>query len=222
MSSIFDILGPVMVGPSSSHTAGAVRIGLVSRILLEDQPVFADIKFSGSFAATGKGHGTDCAIIAGLLGMESDDIRIPESQKIAEEKGLKFYISNEEINGAHPNTAVLNLEGKNGRRICIQASSIGGGRIMINKIDGIDVNCPAEMPTLIVHNTDEPGHVASVTSILFYNKINLAQMQLFRNERGGYAVMVIESDQEIPPQIISSIEKFPGIIKVTYINPNQV
>lgn len=222
MSSIFDILGPVMVGPSSSHTAGAVRIGLVSRILLEDQPVFADIKFSGSFAATGKGHGTDCAIIAGLLGMESDDIRIPESQKIAEEKGLKFYISNEEVNAAHPNTAVLNLEGKNGRRICIQASSIGGGRIMINKIDGIDVNCPAEMPTLIVHNTDEPGHVAAVTSILFYNKINLAQMQLFRNERGGYAVMVIESDQEIPPQIISSIEKFPGIIKVTYINPNQV
>ncbi|MCR4822364.1 MAG: L-serine ammonia-lyase, iron-sulfur-dependent subunit beta [Treponema sp.] len=221
MSSIFDILGPVMVGPSSSHTAGAVRIGLVSRILLEDEPVFADIKFSGSFAATGKGHGSDCAIIAGLLGMESDDMRIPQSREIAEKEGLKFYISNEEIIGAHPNTALLNLQGKSGRKICIQASSIGGGRIMINKIDGIDVNCPAQMPTLIVHNTDEPGHVAAVTSLLFYNKINLAQMQLFRNERGGYAVMVIESDQEIPPQIISSIEKFPGIIKVTYINPGQ-
>ncbi len=92
---------------------------------------------------------------------------------------------------------------------------------MINKIDGIDVNCPAEMPTLIVHNSDEPGHVAAVTSLLFYNKINIAQMQLFRNERGGYAVMVIESDQQIPAQIISSIEKFPGIIKVTYINPSM-
>ena len=220
MSSIFDILGPVMVGPSSSHTAGAVRIGLVSRILLEDEPVYADIQFSGSFAATHKGHGTDCAIIAGLLGMKSDDIRIPQSQKIAQENGLKFFITNNEIPGAHPNTAVLNLQGKNGRKISVQASSVGGGRIMINKIDGIDVNCRAEMPTLIVHNSDEPGHVAAVTSLLFYNKINIAQMQLFRNERGGYAVMVIESDQQIPPQIISSIEKFPGIIKVTYINPS--
>ncbi len=219
MSSIFDILGPVMVGPSSSHTAGAVRIGLVSRILLEDEPVFADIQFSGSFAATHKGHGTDCAIIAGLLGMQSDDIRIPQSLEIANEKGLKFYFSNNEIPVAHPNTAVLNLQGKGGRKICVQASSIGGGRIMINKIDGIDVNCRAEMPTLIVHNSDEPGHVAAVTSLLYYNKINIAQMQLFRNERGGYAVMVIESDQSIPPQIISSIEKFPGVIKVTYINP---
>ena len=221
MSSIFDILGPVMVGPSSSHTAGAVRIGLVSRILLEDQPVFADIQFSGSFAATHKGHGTDCAIIAGLLGMKSDDIRIPRSQEIAVEKGLKFFISNNEIPGAHPNTALLSLQGKEGRKICIQASSVGGGRIMINKIDGIDVNCRAEMPTLIVHNSDEPGHVAAVTSLLFYNKINIAQMQLFRNERGGYAVMVIESDQQLPSQIISSIEKFPGVIKVTYINPSM-
>ena len=208
-----------MVGPSSSHTAGAVRIGLVSRILLEDEPVFADIQFSGSFAATHKGHGTDCAIIAGLLGMQSDDIRIPQSLEIANEKGLKFYFSNNEIPVAHPNTAVLNLQGTGGRKICVQASSIGGGRIMINKIDGIDVNCRAEMPTLIVHNSDEPGHVAAVTSLLYYNKINIAQMQLFRNERGGYAVMVIESDQSIPPQIISSIEKFPGVIKVTYINP---
>ena len=210
-----------MVGPSSSHTAGAVRIGLVSRILLEDEPVFADIQFSGSFAATHKGHGTDCAIIAGLLGMQSDDIRIPQSLTYAAESGLKFYFSNNEIPGAHPNTAVLNLQGAGGRKICIQASSVGGGRIMINKIDGIDVNCRAEMPTLIVHNSDEPGHVAAVTSLLYYNKINIAQMQLFRNERGGYAVMVIESDQIIPPQIISSIEKFPGVIKVTYINPSS-
>lgn len=221
MSSIFDILGPVMVGPSSSHTAGAVRIGLVSRILLEEEPVYADIQFSGSFAATHKGHGTDCAIIAGLLGMQSDDIRIPQSQEIAQDRGLKFFFSKNEIIGAHPNTALINLQGKNGRKISVQASSIGGGRIMINKIDGIDVNCRAEMPTLIVHNSDEPGHVAAVTSLLFYNKINIAQMQLFRNERGGYAVMVIESDQQIPPQIISSIEKFPGVIKVTYINPSS-
>ena len=221
MSSIFDILGPVMVGPSSSHTAGAVKIGLVSRILLEDEPVYADIQFSGSFAATHKGHGTDCAIIAGLLGMKSDDMRIPQSMEIASEKGLKFFFTNIDLPDAHPNTAILNLAGKSGRRITVQASSIGGGKIMVNKIDGINVNCTAEMPTLIVHNYDESGHVAEVTTLLKENKINIAQMQLFRNERGGYAVMVIESDESIPSKIISSIENFEGVIKVTYINPEQ-
>ena len=216
--SIFDILGPVMVGPSSSHTAGAVRIGLIARTLLEDEPVYADIKFHGSFAATGKGHGTDCAIVAGLLGMDTDDIRIPDSLKIAVEKKLKYYFSNVELQDAHPNTAVISLQGSQGKRIEIQASSIGGGRIMVNKIDGIDVNFNAEMPTLIVHNSDEPGHVAAVTSLLFKNNINIATMQLYRNERGGYAVMVIESDESIPSEIVSTIEHYKGVIKVTYVN----
>ena len=218
MSSIFDILGPVMVGPSSSHTAGAVRIGLVSRILLEDEVVFADIQLHGSFAATYHGHGTDCALIAGLLGMQPDDIRIPDSMKIAESSGIKFFFSTVQLQDAHPNTAILNLQGKGGRKISVQASSVGGGRIMINKLDGIEVNFNAEMPTLIVHNSDEPGHVAAVTSLLFYNKINIAAMQLYRNERGGYAVMVIESDERIPAEIVSQIHHFPGIIKVTYVN----
>ena len=216
--SIFDILGPVMVGPSSSHTAGAVRIGLICRKLLEDEPVYADIKLHGSFAATGKGHGTDCAIAAGLLGMQPDDVRIPDSIKLAREQGIKIYFSTVELNNAHPNTAVISLQGKNGKRIEVQSSSIGGGRIMVNKIDGIEVNFNSEMPTLIVHNTDEPGHVAFVTSLLYQNKINIATMQLYRNERGGYAVMVIESDQAIPSEIVNQIELYKGIIKVTYVN----
>ena len=216
--SIFDILGPVMVGPSSSHTAGAVRIGKIARTLLEEEPVYADIKLYGSFAATGRGHGTDCALVAGLLGMSPDDIRIPDSLKIAEDKGLKVYFGTSELNDAHPNTAVITLMGSNGRRMEIQASSIGGGRIMVNKLDGIDVNFNAEMPTLIVHNSDEPGHVAAVTSLLFKNNINIATMQLYRNERGGYAVMVIESDECIPDSIVSQIESYKGVIKVTYVN----
>lgn len=218
MSSIFDILGPVMVGPSSSHTAGAVRIGLICRTLLEDEPVYADIKFHGSFAATGKGHGTDCAIVAGLMGMNTDDIRIPDSLCHATKAGLKYYFSTVELQDAHPNTVVISLQGAKGRRIEIQASSIGGGRIMVNKIDGIDVNFNAEMPTLIVHNSDEPGHVAAVTSLLYTNNINIATMQLYRNERGGYAVMVIESDEVIPSHIISALEEYKGVIKVTAVN----
>ena len=217
--SIFDILGPVMVGPSSSHTAGAVRIGLISRLLLKDNPVYADIGFYGSFAATYAGHGTDRAVTAGLLGMQPDDIQIPNSLEIAKQRGLKIFFSKVDLQNAHPNTAVLNLVGKTGKRITVQASSIGGGRIMINKIDGIDVNFNAEMPKLIVHNSDQPGHVAQVTTLLFENKINIASMQLYRNERGCYAVMVLETDESIPPEIISQIENYTGVIKVTYINP---
>jgi L-serine dehydratase len=219
--SIFDILGPVMVGPSSSHTAGAVRIGLVARSLLKEEPVYADISFSGSFAATYKGHGTDCAIIAGLLGMPPDDSRIPHSLEIAADLGLRYYFSCSTLRNAHPNTAVLMLQGKTGQRIQVQASSIGGGRIIINKIDGIDVNFSAEMPTLIVHNLDQPGHVALVTGTLCTHHINIATMQLYRNERGGYAVMVLETDQKIAPEISEEIARFDGVLKVTYVDRSE-
>lgn len=123
---IFDILGPVMVGPSSSHTAGAARIGLMTRKLLGAEPVEADIRIYGSFAATGKGHGTDRAIIAGLLGMEPDDMRIPESFAIAEKEGMKFTFGTADLKGAHPNSVVLHVKGKNGRERKVQACSLGG------------------------------------------------------------------------------------------------
>ena len=138
---IFDILGPVMVGPSSSHTAGAARIGLMTRKLLGAEPVEADIRMYGSFAATGKGHGTDKAIIAGLLGMEPDDMRIPDSFSIAEKEGLQFTFGTADLKGAHPNSVVLYVKGKNGRERKVQACSLGGGRIMINELDGIELNC---------------------------------------------------------------------------------
>ena len=125
---LFDILGPVMVGPSSSHTAGAVRIGLTARKLLGDRPVHADISLHGSFALTGHGHGTDCALIAGLLGMQPDDLRIPESFAVAAEQGLTFTFQNVQMRNAHPNTARLKLTGANGRALDIVAESVGGGR----------------------------------------------------------------------------------------------
>ncbi len=215
---LFDILGPVMVGPSSSHTAGAVKIGLISANLLEDTPIEATIYLHGSFASTGTGHGTDRALIAGLLGMQPDDIRIPKSFEFAEKEGLHFKFENKTIKDAHPNTALLELKGKTGRAIQVQASSIGGGRIMINKLDGIEVNFSSEKPTLIVHNIDQPGHVAEVTSMLSHKSVNIATMQLYRDKRGGYAVMVLETDQAIPLEAIVWLEHLEGIIKVTYIN----
>ena len=215
---LFDILGPVMVGPSSSHTAGAVRIGLVARRLLGDEPAHADISLHGSFAMTGHGHGTDCALIAGLLGMQPDDLRIPNSFAIAEEKGLTFTFSNVQMRNAHPNTARLQLTGKNGRTIDVVAESIGGGRIHISYIDGIEANFSGEHNTLIVHNQDVPGHVAAVASALMQRHVNIATMQLYRSEQGGYAVMILECDQPIPTDIEQWLSHIDGIKKITIFN----
>lgn len=214
--SLFDILGPIMVGPSSSHTAGAVRIGYITRVLLGSRPVSAEIGLHGSFAATGKGHGTDRALVAGLLGMKPDDMRIPDSFRIAEEEGLDFSIEEIQIPGAHPNTTLIFLKGEDGKELEVQASSIGGGRIMINKIDGIDVNCSGELPTLIIHNLDQPGLVSKVTARLAEKDINIATMQIFRDKRGGFAVMVIETDQPIFKKNLSYLESIEGVVKVTY------
>lgn len=207
-----------MVGPSSSHTAGAVRIGLVSRQLLQDDVVFADVRFHGSFASTYQGHGTDRAIIAGLLGMHSDDIHIAESLSIARQKNVKVFFSSVDLGDAHPNTVLLTVQGSGGRRVDVQASSIGGGRILVNKLDGITVNFSATKPTLIVHNYDTAGHVAFVTQELFNHGINIAAMQLYRSGPGGYAVMVLETDQTIPSDVVLHILGCEGVIKATYVD----
>lgn len=215
---IFDILGPVMVGPSSSHTAGAVRIGLITKKLLGSVPVKADITLSGSFAATGVGHGTDKALVAGLLGMDTDNIQIPKSFEIAEKQNMAFTFSKRNIRDAHPNTALLEVVAFDGRTIEVQASSLGGGRIMINKLDGIEINVTGERPALIVHNLDQPGHVAEVTSLMAHKSINIATMNVYRDKRGGYAVMVLETDQNIPKSALEWLKRVEGIIKVTCLN----
>lgn len=215
---IFDILGPVMVGPSSSHTAGAVRIGYVSRELLGERPVEAEINLHGSFAMTGKGHGTDRALVAGILGMQPDDVRIPDSFEAAREQGLSFTIGTIQLKEAHPNSVQLKLKGENGRELVIIASSLGGGRISIVEIDGISTNFSGDYPTLIVHNLDQPGHVAEVTSMLAHKSVNIATLNLYRNIRGGYAVMVIETDQRVPADAIRWLAHLEGVIKVTYLD----
>ena len=195
MASIFDILGPVMVGPSSSHTAGAARIGLIARQLFGRQPDKAQVYLHGSFAATGKGHGTDKALIAGLLGMKPDDMRIPESFEIAKEMGMEFQIAEKDIREAHPNTAQIIMEAEGVKTMKIQAYSIGGGRIRVSKLDGIDVHFSGESNTLIVRNVDQPGRITEVAAALSKCDINIATMQVFRDKRGGFAVMVVETDQ---------------------------
>lgn len=220
MGSIFDILGPVMVGPSSSHTAGAARIGMIARQLFGRQPEKAAVYLHGSFAATGKGHGTDKALIAGLLGMKPDDMRIPDSFKIAKEEGMEFIIEPREIKEAHPNTAQIIMDAEGVNTMKIQAYSIGGGRIRVCKLDGIDVNFSGESNTLIIRNVDEPGRIKEVAAALSDAQINIATMQVFRDKRGGYAVMVVETDQIVPREAMEDLESKKGIIRVKFLLAN--
>ena len=216
MINIFDMRGLVMVGPSSSHTAGAARIGNMGRTLLGEEVARADIGLYGSFAETGFGHGTDRALLAGLLGMKPDDLRIPNAYEEANRAGMAYSFRTVELRDAHPNTALLELTGKSGKKLTLQAASIGGGAIVVNKIDGIDVNFTGDFNTLIVRNQDESGSVAAITSILSQVHINVANMSVNRHRRGGDALMVIETDQHIKPRQVEFLSELPGILSVTY------
>lgn len=210
-----------MVGPSSSHTAGAVRIGLITRKLLGRPPVRSELLLHGSFAATGKGHGTDRALVAGLLGMGPDDPDIPRSFALAERAGLLVRIGSVVLRGAHPNSVLLNVEDERGNTLEVNASSLGGGRVRVNAIDGLDASFTGDYPTLIIRNEDRPGAVAEVSAILSRRKVNIATMQLYRNMRGGLAVMVMESDQDIWQEAVEELRSCPGIVRVTYLNMQE-
>ena len=195
---LLDIIGPVMVGPSSSHTAGAVKIGRVSRKLLAEEVADAKIYFHGSFLATGKGHGTDKAILAGLLGMQVDDPRIPESFTMAKESGMSFTLEGIDLGDVHPNSVKMNLTGKSGRTLEVIAASVGGGQIRICELDGLTANFSGDY--------------------LAHKSVNIATMQLYRESRGTRAVMVIECDREVPEEAIEWLEHLEGILKVTYLS----
>lgn len=213
----FDIIGPVMVGPSSSHTAGAVKIGNIARKLLGAPVKKADIFFHGSFLATGKGHGTDRALVAGLLGFAVDDSRIPDSFHYAREAGMEYTMSGIDLGDVHPNTVRLHLWGDEGRNMKVTAASVGGGAIRVTEIDGLPANFSGDYPTLIVNNLDQPGHVTEITSMLSHKSINIATMQLYRSSKGGTAVIVLECDQEVPENAIRWLSHLEGILKVTYL-----
>lgn len=216
MVDIFDILGPVMVGPSSSHTAGAVRIGRMARTLLDGRPVRAEIGLYGSFAETGRGHGTDRALVAGLLGMAPDDLNIPGSFAIAEEQGLEFIFRTIQLRDAHPNTAVLDVTAEDGRRLVLRAASTGGGRIRVEQVNGVNVSFTGDFNTLIISHHDIPGTLAAITRELSKFRANVANMSLCRDRRGGSALMVLETDQRISPVAREMVAEVPGVERVTY------
>ena len=215
---LFDIIGPVMVGPSSSHTAGAVRIGNVARKLVGADIKIAKIYFHGSFQLTGKGHGTDTALLAGLMGMPVDDSRIPRSYAEASKRDMAYAFFPIDLGDVHPNSVKLVLDGVNGRHREIVGCSIGGGRIEITEIDGLAVRFGGDYPTLVIRNEDTPGQVQQVTTFLAEENINIGAMQLYRAARGADAVMVIECDKEVPLDVVEALEGLRGIVRVTYLS----
>lgn len=214
---IFDIIGPIMIGPSSSHTAGACRCGRVAWKILGEKVVNAEIELSGSFAQTYRGHGTDKAIVAGILGYHSWDDRIRNSLEIAKDEGLEVKFTPTAISGAHPNTASISLVGENGAKCCVTASSIGGGNILVTDINGLAVSFTGQYNTLLILHKDEAGAIAAVTSFMAYAKINIGNFRLTRPERGGEAVMTIEVDGEVSDDIIDLLGKIPNVIKVILV-----
>lgn len=214
MRSVFDIIGPVMVGPSSSHTAGAVRIGLVGRSLLGSTPAKAVILLHGSFAATHSGHGTDKALLAGLMGFAPDDIRIREAFKHAAEAGLDYRFEEVELHNVHPNTAILKLTGVNGESVEVQAASVGGGSIEVSMINGYEVHLTGEYDSVMTIHKDSPGIVAAVGSILACDQVNIAFMRLSRKHKGEEALMLLENDSPVSDKTLQSIAALAPVVKV--------
>ena len=191
---VFDIIGPVMIGPSSSHTAGAARLGKVAKIMFGKEIKKAHIYMHGSFAKTGKGHGTDKALIAGLLGMEPDNEDLRYSFDIAKEQGMEFEFSAIELENVHPNTVRIILNGENDEKLTMEGSSVGGGCILVYKLNNYEVNLNFENPSIVVVHTDHPGVIAKVTDELYEYGVNICDFHLSRKSKGGEALMTIGMD----------------------------
>ena len=203
---VFDIIGPVMIGPSSSHTAGAARLGQIARKILGAPAVRAEITLCGSFAQTYRGHGTDKALIAGILGMRPDDERIRTSLELADRCGLHYEFKTASLPGAHPNTARIALTDAQGHTSVIQGASVGGGNILVS-----------EYNTLIVLHHDVPGVIAAITNVMACSGLNIGNFQLSRPQKGGHAVMTIEVDGDVPPALTDRLKVLPNVISVELI-----
>ena len=214
---VFDIIGPVMIGPSSSHTAGAVRLGRVAFSLLGEEAVSAEIELAGSFAETYRGHGTDKALTAGIMGMDSDDERIRRSLDIAREKGLKISFRETSLPGAHPNTARITLYGASGRRAQVQGESVGGGSILVTGVNGMSVSFTGQYNTVLVLHMDKPGAIAAVAQFMASSGLNIGSFRLSRSYRGGEALMTIEVDGAVTDGLMEALRALPPVLQAILI-----
>ena len=216
--SLFEVIGPNMVGPSSSHTAGAVSMALLARKLFPAEIKKVEFTLYGSFAKTYRGHGTDRALLGGIMGFETDDLRIRDSLSIAKERNLDYHFSiGQDTGEEHPNTEDIDMTGVNGERLFVRGVSIGGGKVKIVRLNQIDVDFTGEYSTLIISQTDRPGVVAHITKVLSEREVNIAFMRLFREEKGAKAFTVVESDERIPDEVVEQIRENPLVSDVMLV-----
>ncbi len=219
MSSVFDIIGPVMIGPSSSHTAGAARLACMAKYIFNYRIEKAVLTLYGSFAKTYRGHGTDKALIGGLLGFDAADERIRTSFATAEETGLVYEFIESTEEPAHPNTVRFDLYDADGHHKTIIGSSLGGGRVEITGINGLEVQITGDEATILTFHKDKPGIVSKVTSLLSCLDINISSMRVFRKQKRSDAVMMIHTDSSVDAHTVNEMEHIDGIASVMYFEP---
>ncbi len=217
--SAFDILGPIMIGPSSSHTAGAARLAKLAAKIAENNVKEVKFLLHGSFGKTYRGHGTDRALVAGILGMDPWDDNLRCSFEIAKERGLKFSFEEVDLGDVHPNTVKFIIMSEDGLETTITGSSIGGGNIVIFELDGQRIQFTGEYPTLIIGHIDAPGAIYKVSTLLFNENINIASMNVYRKSKGSEATMVVETDGIVDEDIIEKIKSLENITNVEEIHP---
>ena len=211
---IFDIIGPVMIGPSSSHTAGAVRLGRVANKLIDSRPLErVEITLSGSFAQTYKGHGTDRALLAGIMGYHNYSPEIRDALAIADERGIAYSFRTENLKNAHPNTAAIRCFLRSGEEARMRGASVGGGNILVQEINGMAVDFNGENHTVLVMHQDKPGVIAAVTQLIHfeYAELNISSFRLSRQSKGGKAIMIIEIDGQPPEGLTDVIRRIPHV-----------
>ena len=218
--SVFDVLGPNMIGPSSSHTAGAAKIAYLAQKMITGPLIQVDFTLYGSFARTYRGHGTDRALLGGIMGFTTDDMRIRNSFEIAENKGVAFtFQPDEEETDVHPNTVDIHMVNKAGQEMTVRGESLGGGKVRISRINKVQVDFTGEYSAVIVIQKDRPGVVAHITKALSDRNVNIAFMRLFREGKGNVAYTIVESDGHLPENIREELLKNEHVHDVMIVQP---
>lgn len=216
---VFDIIGPVMIGPSSSHTAGAARLAKIARMIAGGKVTKVDFLLHGSFAKTYKGHGTDKALVAGIQNMNPWDEELRNSFEIANKNLIDYKFLETDLGDVHPNTVKFIITKEDGSVTQVTGSSIGGGNIIISDIDGQKVEFTGEHPTLLTQHKDLPGVISKISSILYEENINIASMKVYRNGKGKVATMALETDSILSEKVMNLVGEIREIVNVKFINP---
>ena len=219
MNSIFDIIGPIMIGPSSSHTAGAARLGKMARCIFRSTPKKVDLTLYGSFAKTYKGHGTDKALVGGILGFDPDDARIKYSFELAKEQGVKFeFIKTNLGENVHPNTVKMEMILEDGSKSTVMGASIGGGNIKLTEMDGLALDFNGSRSAVVLEIKDIPGAIAFITGILGHNNKNISMISTNKPAKSEYTFLTIETEDELESSLIEQLRKFEVVAKVVVLD----